>query len=96
MTNKIKFFCFSDVHSHYSYLKEALDKAGFDPNNKNHWIISCGDELDRGDESKQVIEYLLSLPRKIIIRGNHTDLVTYYLIVLKEVFLYIMIIQMEQ
>lgn len=75
MANKIKFFCFSDVHSHYTYLKKALDDAGFDPNNTNHWAISCGDELDRGDESKEVVEFLLSLPRKIIVRGNHTDLV---------------------
>ena len=70
----IKLFCVSDIHSHYTLLKKALDEAGFDPNNKSHMLISIGDELDRGDESKEVIDYLISLPRKVIIKGNHTDL----------------------
>lgn len=66
-----KLFVVSDVHSYFTPLKEALDKAGFDPNDENHWLISCGDAFDRGDESVEVLKFLMSLERKILIKGNH-------------------------
>lgn len=68
---KKKLFVVSDVHSFYSELKTALDKAGFDENNENHWLISCGDAFDRGNESVDMLHYLMSLERKILVRGNH-------------------------
>ena len=70
-----KLFVISDVHSHYDAMKTALDNAGFNPDDENHWLISCGDELDRHDQPREVIKYLKNLPRKILIRGNHTDLI---------------------
>ena len=33
--SKKKLFVVSDVHSFYTIMKDALDKAGFDPNNEN-------------------------------------------------------------
>ena len=69
-----KLFCISDVHGFYDEMRKALDDAGFDPNNENHWLISCGDNTDRGRQPKEVINYLMSLPRKILIKGNHCDL----------------------
>lgn len=72
--SKKKFFVVSDVHGYYSILKESLDKAGFDENNENHWLIVCGDAFDRGREPLQMLSFLMSLPRKILIRGNHEDL----------------------
>jgi serine/threonine protein phosphatase 1 len=56
-------------------MKTALDDAGFDPNNPDHWLISCGDAFDRGGESKEVLHYLMSLERKILIKGNHDLLI---------------------
>ncbi|MBR6657532.1 MAG: metallophosphoesterase [Oscillospiraceae bacterium] len=53
-----KFFVFSDVHGFYSMFMEALDNAGYDKNNPEHWLISCGDNFDRGN----VEEYLKNLP----------------------------------
>lgn len=70
----LKFFIFSDCHSFFTPLKEALEKAGFDPNNEEHWVIGAGDYFDRGDESAQILEYLQSLPRKILVKGNHEGL----------------------
>lgn len=67
----MKFFCVSDVHSYYSAMKKALDDAGFDRNNPEHWLISCGDAFDRGDESEEVLHFLMSLERKILVKGNH-------------------------
>ena len=61
----------SDIHSHFTPLKKALDEAGFDPNNENHWLISLGDAFDRGSESKEVLKFLMNLERKVLIKGNH-------------------------
>lgn len=66
-----KFFVCSDIHSFYTPLKKTLDEKGFDPNNKNHWLIVCGDCFDRGVESEEVLHFLMSLERKILVKGNH-------------------------
>ena len=69
-----KFFVVSDVHSFYTPLKKALDEKGFDPNNEDHWLVTLGDNFDRGSESEEVLHFLMKLERKILIRGNHEDL----------------------
>ena len=69
-----KFFVVSDIHSFYTPLKKALDGAGFDPDNEDHWLVVCGDAFDRGRESFEVLRFLMGLERKILIRGNHDDL----------------------
>lgn len=66
-----KLFVISDVHGFYNEMKRALDDAGFDPENENHWLIGCGDYFDRGHQPAQVMRYLKGLPRKILVRGNH-------------------------
>lgn len=69
-----KFFVISDVHGYYDEMKKALDDAGFDPLNSEHWLISCGDNFDRGPEPIEVMKYLQGLPRKILVKGNHCSL----------------------
>lgn len=69
-----KFFVTSDIHSFYTPFKKALDKAGFDPNNEEHWLIVCGDCFDRGNESEEVLHFFMSLERKILVKGNHDTL----------------------
>lgn len=69
-----KFFVCSDIHSFYTPLKKALDEKGFDPHNEDHWLVVCGDCFDRGDESCVLLKYLMQLERKILIRGNHDNL----------------------
>jgi serine/threonine protein phosphatase 1 len=66
-----RFFVCSDIHSFYTPLKNALGAAGFDINNPDHWLISCGDAFDRGYESEEVLHFLMSLERKILVKGNH-------------------------
>ena len=65
------FYVVSDVHSHYTPLKKALDEKGFDPSNENHWLVVCGDLFDRGSESNEVLKFVMSLERKILVKGNH-------------------------
>ena len=68
---KKKLFVCSDMHSFYTLFKEALDKAGFESGNDEHLLVICGDAFDRGDESQQMLDYILSVPNKVLIKGNH-------------------------
>lgn len=69
-----KFYVISDVHGNYTAMKKALDETGFNPDDENSWLISLGDEFDRFDENAKVLSYLRRLPRAIILKGNHIDL----------------------
>ncbi len=70
----MKLFVVSDIHGHYTALKEALDGAGFDRQNEEHWIVCCGDYFDRGTENLEVLEFFEQLQRKVLLRGNHEDM----------------------
>lgn len=70
----MKFFVMSDIHGFYDEMRSALDAAGFNPDDENHWLITCGDHFDRGPKPLQVMEYLMGLPRKILVKGNHEEL----------------------
>lgn len=74
MNSKKKLFVVSDVHGHYTLLKEALDHAGFDNDNPNHLLISCGDYFDRGNENMEVLKFFERLKHRVLLRGNHEDM----------------------
>ena len=69
-------FCLSDVHSFYKEMIESLDRFGYDINNPDHILIHCGDLLDRGPQPLECLKFVNSIPKnnKILIRGNHEDL----------------------
>ena len=69
-----KLFVASDIHSHFRLFIRALGRAGYDPENINHWLVICGDVFDRGDESLELFKYLSKIERKIIVKGNHETL----------------------
>lgn len=66
-----KFFVVSDLHSHLKPLLKSLQEKGYDPTNPDHWLIVCGDIFDRGDESEELFKWLMSIERKILVKGNH-------------------------
>ena len=70
------YFCFSDVHSFFDELEEALDKKGFDIDNPDHILVMLGDMFDRGTQPLEMYNFLRSFPkeRRILIRGNHETL----------------------
>ena len=74
MTNCRKLFVVSDVHGHCTLLKAALDKAGFDKDDPEHLLICCGDYFDRGDENMEVLRFFERLKHKVLLRGNHDDM----------------------
>ena len=71
----MKYFCVSDIHGFFNFLKQSLNDAGFDASNPEHCLISLGDIFDRGSEPIQCLKFVNSLPNKILIRGNHQTLV---------------------
>ena len=71
---KKKIFAISDIHSFYTPMKKALDEAGFDRDNPDHLLVVCGDMFDRGPDTLRVLDYIKSLPNKVLIFGNHEHL----------------------
>ena len=71
MTERKKLFVLSDIHGHCSLAVQALEEAGFDPENPGHIMVFCGDLFDRGRENKAVYDFIVRLKHKILIRGNH-------------------------
>lgn len=69
-----KFFVYSDAHGFLTPLKKALAEAGWDENNPDHWLVSCGDNFDRGEENLEMLKFLSRVKNKILVRGNHEDL----------------------
>jgi len=72
----MKLFVVADVHGHCSALVKALADAGFDRDNEEHTFLSCGDLFDRGRENPQVYDFVRGLPRKILLKGNHEDMLS--------------------
>ena len=60
----MKYFIVSDIHSFYTKLKRALDKAGFNKRNKDHTLIVCGDIFDHGPDTRSVYKFLTSIPNR--------------------------------
>lgn len=69
-----KLFVVSDIHGYYTLFKQALDRAGFQPDNREHLLVCCGDYFDRGDENVEVLKFFERLKHKVLLRGNHEDM----------------------
>lgn len=69
----MKYFVCSDIHSFYEPFIYALNNSGYNKNNPNHILIVLGDIFDRGNDSKEVYNFLRSIPKtnRILVRGNH-------------------------
>lgn len=76
----MKIFAVSDIHGHCTELKNALSVAGFDKENENHLLVCCGDYFDRGSENTAVMKYLERIKNKIMLLGNHEDMLREILI----------------
>jgi len=80
MDNK-RTFIIGDIHGCLGMLKGLMDKIGWDPDNEG--LIFLGDYIDRGRESKGVIDYILGLkkmsPNIRCLMGNHEELFLNYI-----------------
>src|SRR5262245_4349915 len=60
-----------DIHGHADVLRALLRAVGLRPDDR---VITLGDYVDRGPDSRGVIEQLLTLRRRgqlVALRGNH-------------------------
>lgn len=71
---KKKLFVVSDIHGHCTLLKNTLREAGFDSKNEEHLLVCCGDYFDRGTENLEVLKFLDRIENKVMLRGNHEDM----------------------
>ena len=62
----------SDIHGFYDEMIDALNKVNFNP--ETDLLVSCGDAMDRGTKPREVIEFLNRLPNKVLVKGNHEQL----------------------
>lgn len=71
----MKYFIVADVHGFYAELENALKNAGW-TDSEDQCFVSLGDLCDRGRDTVKVLQFVNTLPkeRKILIRGNHEDL----------------------
>lgn len=65
----------SDIHGCLNEFKKLLEKANFDP--LNDQLILLGDYIDRGKNSKEVVEFIKELVDSngvIALKGNHDQM----------------------
>lgn len=65
----MRYVFISDVHGCFDKMIEALNSVNFDK--EKDTLVNLGDPFDRGPSSKEVLEYLMSCPHRILVRGNH-------------------------
>ena len=73
----MKYYVVSDIHGYYDILMDTLTKAGFFAETQPCKLIICGDLLDRGQQAKEVINFVVDMIKQdkvILIKGNHEDL----------------------
>lgn len=73
----MKYYVVTDVHGFFTELTSVLKEKGFFDDTAPKKLIVCGDLFDRGDEAKQMQEFIVDLlwrDEVVLIRGNHEDL----------------------
>ncbi len=76
-----KVFVIGDIHGCLSMLKRLIDKIPWDP--KRDRLIFVGDYIDRGEDPKGVVDFILSLKEESdnieCLLGNHEAMLLDYL-----------------
>jgi serine/threonine protein phosphatase 1 len=82
---KMKTIVIGDTHGCYNELKELIStlEANGEYNKGKDKLVFLGDYIDRGDDSRLVIEYIRNLQKNngnvIALMGNHEDMLLKYL-----------------
>ena len=72
----MRYFAFSDIHGCLDPLLEALDQAGYDPDNQGHHLLFLGDAFDKNRQDYQTYRFLkeaVGQGRCTWVLGNHDD-----------------------
>ncbi|MCK5872975.1 MAG: serine/threonine protein phosphatase [Methylococcales bacterium] len=80
-----RIYCIGDIHGRYDLLQQLHDLILLDASNYHDSVsaVYIGDYIDRGPQSKQVVDYLLSNPlldfNSIFLQGNHEQVLLEFL-----------------
>lgn len=76
-----KIFAIGDIHGCLNMLISLMSIINIDP--KKDTLLFIGDYIDRGAQSKEVVDYLIDLSRRqsrvIFLKGNHELMFQHYL-----------------
>ncbi|MBC8318965.1 MAG: serine/threonine protein phosphatase [Desulfobulbaceae bacterium] len=76
MSTKNRTYVIGDIHGCYDKLTDLLDKIS--PDSAHDTLVFLGDYIDRGPDSRKVVEKVLELqqtfPRVIPLMGNHEQM----------------------
>jgi serine/threonine protein phosphatase 1 len=76
-----RIFVIGDIHGYLNKLTELMSKIHPDP--QKDQLVFLGDYIDRGPQSKEVVDYVLKVkerfPRTIFLMGNHEFMFLEYL-----------------
>lgn len=65
-------YAIGDIHGHLAPFEDLLGQIEHDAQGAPHRIVCIGDYIDRGPESRQVIDRVMHLPEgSVALRGNH-------------------------
>ena len=67
-------YAIGDIHGCHSQLVYMLDKIDAHSDGAPHRIITLGDYIDRGPDSRQVLDTLMLRPDIVTLRGNHEQM----------------------
>lgn len=70
----MKYYVLGDLHGRLDLLEKSFGKISDHAGESDFQIITLGDYIDRGKNSKGVIEFLMAHPEIIALRGNHEDI----------------------
>lgn len=69
----MKIYAISDIHGCYEELMELYEQLPINP--EEDMMVFCGDYIDRGPDSKKVIQQLIDwkeqYPHWVVLKGNH-------------------------
>jgi serine/threonine protein phosphatase 1 len=70
-----KFFAIGDIHGNLSQLEQLMEEIKPALNRSKDTLVFLGDYLDRGPDSKGVVDFILQLrkdlPHVVCLKGNH-------------------------
>lgn len=66
----------TDIHGCLREFVQLLGECDYDPASDN--VIACGDLVEKGPHSKEVVEYFMARPSFSCIKGNHEESVIRY------------------
>lgn len=78
-----RIYAVGDIHGRYDKLVALMDRIEIDFDADR--LVFLGDYVDRGEQSYEVIEYLVDLkqrnpyPQTVFLKGNHEDMMGKYL-----------------